>query len=233
MKDSNKRVRPQVLSIDSDASNSWEARSNFSIRRPKKIFSMIFTWVLAILVTASFVIFIFLIGLTSSLTCKRDKTGEPVNCAEQTFFYSLIPLNEREIRDVRSAEVTVYTESDTEYYTVELITRAGNFELHASSSADYLSKRMVADKINGFTFSDVANTLEVNDPGRLTMGSVVADFGLPVASVLGVCLFLGLSKSWKGIKSILGRSRYAQPFHVSSGFFKKTKSKHQNMRRYS
>lgn len=82
------------------------------IKKVSKIAQSSFKWLLIGLV------FILLVGKTSNLECVRE--ASTVNCIEEEYFLSLIPLRENEIRDVRSARVEVFTdyEGNDSYYVV-------------------------------------------------------------------------------------------------------------------
>jgi hypothetical protein len=197
----------ELAALDSEPAISHAARAVLQHHKLKKILTRLSIWIGAIL-GAGFILFmLYLIGLTSRLTCERVEVRAPVDCVEQVYFFSLIPLYQREFRDVRSAGIHVDTDSeDNESYTVELTTGKETDELEASPSAVYRLKRGMADEINKFISSDTSNSIAFYDHGNLTFGDAMICFGLPLAFLLVGGLIMGLKNLWMRIRPEHNRS---------------------------
>ncbi len=217
----------ELVMIDSDPAVARAAHAVLRHHMMKKIFTRISLWIGGIL-GAGFILFmLYLMGLTSSLTCERIRIGGAVDCIEHVYLYSLIPLYEREFQDVRSAEINVSTDSDgEESYTVELTTSTETDELEASPSVIYRSKQAVADEINDFINNDTEGMVVIDDRGILTFGDAFICIGLPLAFLLVYELIKGLAILAKKIRPVRNLSVSSYEFHdglVASGTLKRSK----------
>jgi len=92
------------------ASEPEVSHAGYTVLQPhklKKILTRLSIWMESILCTGFILFMLYLISLTSRLTCERVGLRAPVDCVEQVYFFSLIPLYQREFRDVHSAGIWI------------------------------------------------------------------------------------------------------------------------------
>lgn len=158
-------------------------------------------------VIAAVFILIFVVGLGTigapvDLTCTRLEWQGPMNCARQTRLFWVIPSAEEHIRDVKGARLVESSGGeDGPTYRVELIiTYGGTAPLTSGYTSGSSTKQDVVDKINKFVNVPSPGTLEVTEPGIISLENMGCWLIWLVVYAVG-------SYVWRGIKGEVRKLR--------------------------
>lgn len=154
------------------------------------------------LIIGAFLIFFLAIGGQSvRLTCKRTRQAGSVNCLKEIHFLWVIPMRTTKVSDVRGAQVgESYGEESGDTYRVELLTGHGMVPLTKDYTSGPTTKRDLAEKINAFVQSTTEGSLEVTEPGLLSLENIICVvIWLPIAYLANAIL--------GGAKSLFGAGK--------------------------
>lgn len=127
-----------------------------------------------LLIGISVVIFLAFAGQSAKLTCKHTQQAGSVNCVKESSLFWVIPLRTTKVSDVRGAQVgESYDDETGDTYRVELLTGHGMVPLNTVYTSGPSTKRDIAGKISAFVQSTTAGSLEVTDPGLLSLENLI------------------------------------------------------------
>lgn len=118
--------------------------------------------ILAVVFVGAGLLFTYLFGQQTTLTCTRLNTLE--QCTLQTSWMNLVPLHHRSIEGIRSASVEESCDEDGCTYRVLIRTERDEIPLGQAFSSGMAPKQRKADQINAFA-SQQKNELKVSEGG--------------------------------------------------------------------
>jgi hypothetical protein len=143
---------------------------------------------------------VILIGSPVHLSCACADAHGPVNCTKETRLLWFIPLPEEMVVDVRGAHLASIP--GDEYcdpcYRVELETGGGIVPVKSAYTNGSSGMQLVVEKVNTFAHSAAPGTLQINEPGLLSLDTLLnIVFWFILVNVAGF--------TWGKIKSAFGR----------------------------
>lgn len=146
---------------------------------------------LAVLVLLGLV-FVYLIGLKTELTCTRSADSE-VDCMIISVWMGRLSVRSREALEVRNAfvEESYDFEEDSTTYRVVLKTRTGDVPVTSMYSSGNIEKRELSQEINAFIQDQTRTEAEFSFSGA---GSIISVIVIGVFLVLGIGFYISRSR---------------------------------------
>jgi len=137
-----------------------ESNSNILRLRSDPYFQIIFGLIFAL----SGIAVLYFFGRSVDVVCQKTSTNR-VTCELTEKLIGIVPIGQRTVVDIRSAEVEEHRDSDGDYtFQVVFVTVDGRKSLTSYTSSGYRDKADVADRLNAFIQGGRQNQLELQVP---------------------------------------------------------------------